>query len=284
VPAVLAGVALGLGIRAHPEGRLGAFGEPSAYQVLPFARGASRVGVSVLAGLPHLLLAVLYLCLNALLSTYFLGQEMAQFAVPDVYTPLRVSGRARGVQQSSLFITLPRPWSWLLLALFFVANFFAGNAVSVVAVDLVPLSSPSSSTGFSGSTRRTALATSPTALLALTALLLILLIIPLALGLRRADDRASYVSGRPAGNPLAMRGGSCSAVVSARCHGLDPGEVVVSSGTRDPGRRRKRPDVAKEGIAWGVLREGVGMEVGRTGFGGEKGGELGMVAVGRAYA
>jgi len=269
-PVALAAAALAVSIVEQPNGQLTAFGKPAPHQIYAFPAGTSRVAVSILAGLPHLLIALLYITLNALLSTYFVGNEMSEFAVPDAFKALRLSSAAQGIQQTSLYITLPRPWSWLLILLFSAAGLLVANSLVVVAVDVLP---PPSDLSFTETTQLTALSTSSTALLALLAVLLVTLAIPLGLGLRRANPTASYVNGRPAGNPLAMRGGTCSAVISARCHGPgDEGDNLV--------------DPTAERLVWGVVREGEGMEVGRLGFAGERRGPrpVGMIAVGRAYA
>ncbi|SPN99548.1 uncharacterized protein DNG_02400 [Cephalotrichum gorgonifer] len=269
IPTGLGAAALVAAIRSNPGAKMSPFGEPSG-QMFVFGAGTSRAGVCVLAGLPHLLLAALYVSLNALLSTYFLSHELAGFAIPE-NTPraLRVSGRARGAQTKSLYITLPRPWSWLLILLFSAAGFLLSSSLVVVAVDA-----------------GTALSPSPVPLLALLCVLIAILAVPLGLGLRRADARASFSDGQPAGNPLAVatRGGSCSAVISSKCHAPPP---------RSP-RARRGPDGsaeveivgvnAAEGVSWGVIREGVpGVEPGRTGFANNER-AVGMVGVGRAYA
>lgn len=105
------------------------------------------------------------------------------------------------------------------------------------------------------------------ALLVLSAMLVGLLVGVLGLGCRRAPA-AAVVNGVAMGNPMAMVGGSCSAVVSARCHRGDDTGVEVG-------------ELWKGRVAWGVLGEGVGMDSGRCGF---SGGEVGAVDVSRSYA
>ncbi|CAI4215072.1 unnamed protein product [Parascedosporium putredinis] len=181
--------------------------------------------------------------------TYYLGHEMSEFAVPDRHRALRRSWGARGIQQASLYLTLPGPGPG--------PSCCSSPAPHPLSVETVQI---------------TALSTSSTALLVLLALLIAILTIPIGLGLRRANPTASYVNGHPAGNPLAMRGGSCSAVISARCH-CPENEVDFA-------------DPTAERLTWGVIREGEGMEVGRMGFAGESKGprSVGMISVGRAYA
>ncbi|KAL2105310.1 hypothetical protein VUR80DRAFT_8586 [Thermomyces stellatus] len=113
IPAALSATGLAMAIRSHPEGRLSPFGAPAS-EIFTFSPDAHRAAATLLASLPHLLAALLYLTLNALLSTYFVAAEFSSFAIPDAPRPLRLSSRARGSQVTSLYITLPRPYSWLL--------------------------------------------------------------------------------------------------------------------------------------------------------------------------
>ncbi|WYZ41901.1 hypothetical protein EsH8_V_000796 [Colletotrichum jinshuiense] len=175
---------------------------------------AASLSVAIIAALPHLLLAALYLSTNAVMSSYFLSHEMSQYALPGNMLPLRVSsGRPRGVQTTSLYLTLPRPCSWLLLLLFAAAGFVLSNAVIMISVDFHKAAKDEKSPpsingiGFSG-----------VGLLAFLAILVAIAGLVLGMGLRRADPSPTSVDGESAGNPLVLRGGSCSAVISARCH------------------------------------------------------------------
>lgn len=268
IPAALSAAGLAMAIHSHPQGRLAPFGTP-AWEIFTFGADTNRAAATILASLPHLLAALLYLTLNALLSTYFVGAEFSSFAVPDTPRPLRLSSRARGSQVTSLYITLPRPYSWLLVILFAALSFTSSTSLVVVAVD-------------TPSAQLTALSLSPTPLLATLCILITLVTIPLLLGLREADAKASYVNGHPAGNPLALalRGGTCSAVLSAKCHPAPPRSPRTPATA--PSERALIVGVdPTQPVSWGVIYEGVGMQVGRTGF---AGGEARMVGVGRAYA
>lgn len=213
----------------------------------------AAVRTALIAALPQLVLAVLYLAVNALLTTYFLGQEYALFAagvIPqssrDEFAPmprlqprpLRVSSAPAGQQVTSLYLTLPRPVSWVLLVAFAALGFLASQAVAPVVYmnntdtsNNTPddnnnnSSSPSSPTP-SQQQPTVALSLNTTALLSLLSILFVLLLFILTLGLRSAPP-APLVNaydekrGREIrGNPLAqaLRGGSCSAVLSAACH------------------------------------------------------------------
>ena len=268
VPAALSAGGLAVAIRPHPEGRLAPFGAPAS-EILTLDNGTSRAAASVLASLPHLLVAVLYLSLNALLSTYFVASELSSYAVPDTQRPLRVSSQARGEQLTSLYLSLPRPYSWLLVTLIAALTFTMSASLPVVAIE-------------TPSAQLTGLSLSPTPLLATLCLLLALLTIPLLLGLRTADPTASYVNGHPAGNPLALalRGGTCSAVLSAKCHPAPPRSPHTPATGASERALLSGVDATKP-VCWGVIREGVGMQIGRTGF---VNGEAGMIGVGRAYA
>ncbi|RYP53805.1 hypothetical protein DL768_001256 [Monosporascus sp. mg162] len=240
---------------------------------------------ALLASLPRLLAAVLYLAVNALLTTYFLGHEFALFAA-GTPRPLRVSSLPVGQQTTSLYLTLPRPASWVLLVLFSGIGFLTSQAVSPLVISTSPPSSVAP---------RTVIAVNTTSLLALIAVLAALALGTLGLGLlRRAPFAPLVASGGTAvpGNPLAqaLRGGSCSAVISAACH---PPHGAYESG--------------RGCVAWGVVDEGGEGDgaVARCAFtsnlhlnavgGGEEGGEgggydhpppagLGFVDLARRYA
>ncbi|KAL0942169.1 uncharacterized protein CTRU02_200054 [Colletotrichum truncatum] len=245
VPAGLAAAALGVPLSKDPSASLSPFGRSPDQELFILPSGGARAGFALIAALPHLLLAALYLSTNALLSTYFVSHEMSQFALPGLTLPLRVSsGRPMGAQTTSLYLTLPRPYSWLLLALFTAAGFALSQAVVVVSVDMLPAAkgvrfpAPLNGVGFSG-----------VGLLAFLALLILIAGLVLGLGLRRADPTPTRVDGVPAGNPLVLKGGSCSAVISARCH-RSPDDI--SAAFRE--------------VAWGVLHEGTGTNFGHAAF------------------
>ncbi|KAF3058308.1 hypothetical protein GL218_05368 [Daldinia childiae] len=117
-----------------------------------------------------------------------------------------------------------------------------------------------------------AISFSTEALIALLSLLLILILAIIGLGLKRAPT-ASLASGEAKGNPMVLSGGSCSAVISAKCHNHD----IITPGLAIQGDDRHlwlRP------IAWGVVEEGVGMRPGRCGFSASG---TGCVDAGRNY-
>ncbi|KAK1999315.1 hypothetical protein LX36DRAFT_680438 [Colletotrichum falcatum] len=187
---------------------LSPFGSARPHELYTLPDGGLRAGVNILAALPHLLVAALYLSTNSLLTSYFLSHEMSQYALPGIALPLRVSsGCPQGAQTASLYLTLPRPYSWLLLGLFSAAGFALSNAVFMVPVDVLPPAAAINGIGLSG-----------VGLLVFLALMVFTAGLVLGLGLRRADPSPTSVDGEKAGNPLVLRGGSCSAVISARCH------------------------------------------------------------------
>lgn len=210
--------------------------DPRATYLAPAATPAALLALAAAA--PHVLLAGLYLSTNALLTAFYLTRESARYApLPSASPasaarPLRVSGpRPAGRQTTSLYLTLPRPVSWAL------ALWFAGMGLvlsqACFAVSIVTTNSSSSSphhvvrgVGFSGA-----------ALLVLLAMLAALLLVVVALSLRRAPAMV-MADGRAVGNPLVFEGGSCSAVLSARCHRV-PGEA----------------DVWRDLVCWGVVPE-----------------------------
>ncbi|KLU86341.1 hypothetical protein MAPG_05355 [Magnaporthiopsis poae ATCC 64411] len=92
-----------------------------------------------------------------------------------------------------------------------------------------------------------------TGLVALLAVLVVLAAGTLGLGLRRAPA-AVMVNGQALGNPLVLDAGSCSAVVSARCHPLRTPEGGVVADEEDA-------DLDERPLCWGVVRQTAGMVV-----------------------
>ncbi|KAI1851114.1 hypothetical protein JX266_003779 [Neoarthrinium moseri] len=240
---------LGKILPADPEGLSTPFGTSTLYTTFALPTSMSESELALLASLPQLLLAILYLATNSHLTTYYLSHELSLYAVGP--QPLRVSADPVGYQRTSLFLTLPRPISWMLLAFFVAMGFVLSQAVFP---EIVTSSSSGSVMAISFSTK---------GLLALLALLGALLFVVLGFGLRRAPA-AAVVSGQEKGNPLVLRGGSCSAVLSAKCHPV-VGEI----------------EAWKRDLRWGVVTEGLGMQEGRCAFSAM---EVGVVDVGRTYA
>ncbi|KAI5860076.1 hypothetical protein GGS23DRAFT_614232 [Durotheca rogersii] len=224
---------------------------------------ADTAQVALLAAAPQLLLAALYLVANAHLTAYFLSRESAQFALGA--RALRVSAAPAGAQCTSLYLTLPRPASWALVAWFGALGFVLSQAVfpgvaavhAVSALPALPTTLPPAAPAaaddplFPRPLRTVvAVAASTQGLLALLALLAALLLAVLALGCVRTPA-ASLASGEARGNPLALPGGSCSAVISARCHHHEidqpaPAPVPGNNNTAataagPPARRPSRP-------------------------------------------
>ncbi|KAK7952672.1 uncharacterized protein PG986_008400 [Apiospora aurea] len=210
---------------------------------------------AVLAAAPQLLIAILYLTTNSLLTTFWLSHEMSFFSIEP--QPLRVSADPVGYQTTSLYLTLPRPISWALYVLFIAMSFVLSQAVFPAIV--------STGTARANSPEIVGIGFSTLALLILLALLVVLILGVLALGLRRAPA-ATYANGEQKGNPLALRGGSCSAVLSAKCHPA-PGE---------PERSWRCP------LVYGVVVDAVGaQQVGHCAFSGVS---VGSIDTGKIYA
>ncbi|KAM0424611.1 hypothetical protein ACHAPT_010137 [Fusarium lateritium] len=249
VPFALAVVALVLGALGGPKNPFSSFNKATVVYKLP--EGAPRAGLAIIVALPQLLLGVLYVATNALVTLFFLSNELSQYCLGSLL-PFRVSsGQPIGAQTTSLYLTLPRPVSWLLFFMVTAMAFLLSQGVFLVSVDRSEGST--SGVGFS-----------PLPLLMLVALMLLLGLGVAGLSLRKVDPRGAVEGGRPAGNPLALRGGTSSAVLSARCH-----RVPRESGVE-----------ALE-VRWGVVREGVGMNAGHATFSGRP---VGDIMVGRAYA
>ncbi|KAL8391994.1 hypothetical protein RB595_002271 [Gaeumannomyces hyphopodioides] len=234
--------ALSIGLRSAPvESALSTLGSaaPTAVYALPASMPASAA--ALVAAVPQLLLGVLYLAVNALLTTMYLSHESSLHALAEP-RPLRVSSAPRGAQTTSFYLTLPRPASWVLAALFAGMGFVLSQSVFVVA---------GATTGNASRPDVVALGFSGTGLLALLAALVVLAAGALGLGLRRAPA-AVMVNGQALGNPLVLDAGSCSAVVSARCQPLRDAEGGV--GDEDA-------DLDERPLCWGVVRQTAGMVV-----------------------
>ncbi|KAH8893217.1 hypothetical protein GQ53DRAFT_821934 [Thozetella sp. PMI_491] len=231
-PAGLAAAALVLGMRADPSGMLSGFGSASSHDVYTLPNAFPISAATIVASLPQLLLAVLYFATNALLTTYYLSHESSLYALGQP-RPLRVSADAEGHQFTSLYLTLPRPWSWFLVTLFAGMSFVLSQSVVLVSVSL---------TSATGTSRLIAIGFSGVGLLVFLALLVVLAVVVLGLGFRRAPA-AVLVNGQAVGNPLVLPAGSCSAVFSARCHRI-PGES----------------DVWQYPVSWGVVHQSEGMD------------------------
>ncbi|KAI0838795.1 hypothetical protein F5Y06DRAFT_44611 [Hypoxylon sp. FL0890] len=266
-------VALGLMVSSNLDDPLTRFGvaTPQFSFLPPSPFGTAQM--PLVTALPQLLLAALYLVTNAHLTTYFLSHELSLFARSP--RSLRVSSNPAGAQITSLFLTLPRPVSWTLLAWFAAMGFSLSQAIFPGVVTLLPPNSSASL--FAGPKPPSihsivAVSFSTQALLTLLALLVALLLAILILGCRRTGA-ASFASGEAKGNPLVLRGGSCSAVISAKCHHHD----VVPPG-QDP--QQNDGDIWLRPISWGVVEEGSGMRPGRCGFSANG---VGCVDAGRNY-
>ncbi|KAI1750761.1 hypothetical protein F4782DRAFT_232161 [Xylaria castorea] len=218
--------------RASSEGISTPFGTATPETTFSFPTPVDTTQLAIIVALPQLLLAILYLSTNALLTTYFQSHELSLFALGP--RSLRVSSNPAGTQTASLYLSLPRPVSWFLLATFAALGFVLSQAVFPLA------SAPAATT----TTPRVAFNTQ--ALLILIVLLAIVLFAILALGLRRTPAAAL---GEARGNPLAISGGSCSALISARCHAA-----------RGEGEFWLGP------LTWGVVEEATDQRPGRCAF------------------
>jgi len=263
----LAAGALAAAAHASPDAnRLAAFGQltaPAAY-ALP-AGSASPISATLLAALPQAALAALYLATNSLVSTFFLSHESSLYTGKP--RPLRVSASPAGAQTTSLYLTLPRPWSWCLLTLFAAMGFVLSQSIRAVSVhtDAYSGTSSSSSAAATAATTTTTLAVgfSGAGLVALLALLVALAFVVLGLGFRRSPP-AVLVNGEAVGNPLVLPGGSCSAVISARCH-----------------RAPTESDAWLRPVAWGVVGQDRELGLGRCAYSARR---VGQLDVAKSYA
>lgn len=184
--------------------------------------GVPRIGLCIVIALPQLLLILLYFSTNSLLSVLYLSHEFSQFA--GEHAPLRMSTcRPIGSQTTSLYLTLPRPISWVLYILFVAMGFMLNQAFRVISA---------------GGEAKSALGVNPLPLVINLGLLVLILLFLLCLSLRRGRFVVSE-DGRTIGHPLNLKGGSCSAVISARCHRS----------------QREGEDIAAYPLVWGAVTE-----------------------------
>ncbi|KAK0616066.1 hypothetical protein B0T17DRAFT_496885 [Bombardia bombarda] len=235
---------------------------------LQLPSSVSLPAAALIASLPHILLAALYFATNSLLTTYWLSHESSLFASRPP-AALRVSARPVGAQTTSLYLTLPRPASWCLLAWFMGMGFVASQSLGVVATT-------------TATTSPVALGISGIGLLTLLSMLVLLACVVIGLGVFRSAPPAGMVNGEAVGNPMALRGGSCSVVLGSRCHLVDKYRGVRAEKEKEPWRYP---------LVWGVVHEGadeVGMTTRRTmgmvGHCSFTAGTAVQVDVGRCYA
>lgn len=249
---------LALGIFNDPTRHLSPFGIASPYAVYTLPISIPATAASIIAALPQVLLAALYLTTNSLMTTYHLSHEFVLFAL-DEPRSLRVTSSPDGSQTTSLYLTLPRPCSWFLVALFAALSFVLSQSIFAVSINLTPTTSSSPPSSI------TAISTSSTALLVLLSLLAVLAMIVVGLGFRRAPT-AVLGNGQMVGNPLALEGGSCSVVLSARCHAA---------------REERERELWKRPLTWGVVGGVDPANVAHCTF---TAGRAGDMDLGRSYA
>ncbi|KAH6690325.1 hypothetical protein F5X68DRAFT_69103 [Plectosphaerella plurivora] len=215
------------------------FASTSTARVLRLGSMTNHAAPAFIAALPQLLVAFLYLSTNSLLTTYSLFHEIAHFTPPSPMSPLRVSSpETIGDQTTSLYLTLPRPYSWLLLALFTPLSLFVSFSFRPV-VTVFPFVSE----------QQLGILVDAPSLLAVTIILVLILGLVLILSLRRAGPafNASDPEGAtPAFSPLLLKGRSCAAAVLAQGHRpmADRGGLL---GTTRPGDMS--PALLSPGIA-----------------------------------
>ncbi|KAI1822183.1 hypothetical protein F4861DRAFT_415669 [Xylaria intraflava] len=223
--------AVALMARASSEGIRTPFGTATSETTFPFPTALEPPQLAIVTALPQLLLAILYLSTNALLTAYHLSQELSLFALGP--RSLRVSSDPAGTQTASLYLSLPRPVSWLLLATFAALGLVLSQAAYPVVSE----------------TQQPAIAFNAQALLILIALLAAILLSAVALGLRRTPSPALVSSGDVKGNPLVLSGGANSALISARCHAP-----------------RREGSLWLGPVTWGVVEEATRSQAGRCSF------------------
>ncbi|CAK7197616.1 hypothetical protein SEUCBS139899_000264 [Sporothrix eucalyptigena] len=210
------------------------------------------ISTAILASLPQIGVALLYLLSDAHLSAYFLSHESSLFVATHQHhrneqlqqhcrRPLRVSYRPRGHQTTSLYLSLPQLWNWTLLVLFSGIVFSLGQSVVVEGVQATKGSATQPQLvllGFSG-----------VGLVVFLVLLLAMALLVLVLSVRRTPPPNASL-GR---NPLTLPGGSCSAVISARCHPMPEEMAAEMTGANLNGSNGGPLPLWLRPLAWGPV-------------------------------
>lgn len=140
IPFALAMAALILSIASTEETPRFAFGVP--HWTLESPVGSSRSALVILASLPQILVAVLYLSTSSLLTAFFSARELGGYdaaaraaAEEGGVVRLRVSSAGEGMQTTSMYATLPPVVSIILWATFTAIGFLVSQSLTLVAVD-----------------------------------------------------------------------------------------------------------------------------------------------------
>jgi hypothetical protein len=132
-------------------------------------------------------------------------------------------------------------------------TFMLSQAFSMVAID-----------GQDSEATYSALGLNPLPLVVMLGILASMGLLIAGLSLRRADLASTTSDGRRAGNPLVFKKGSCSVVVSARCHRAE----------------RDGHDVAIRPVAFGIVQGSAEAKVGHATFSSQP---VDALTVGKAY-
>ncbi|KAL1899798.1 hypothetical protein Sste5346_002664 [Sporothrix stenoceras] len=232
---VVVGLALAaIVVTVSSNNSLGSFGQISPLSSAVYGTSSTSTSwmtpTALLGSLPQLSVAILYLFVDTHLSAYFLSHESAQYVAAHQHQrneqlqqhcrrPLRVSYRPRGHQTTSLYLTLPQPWHWTLVVMITGLIFALGESVVTTGVTSTDNETQVALLGFSG-----------VSLIVVLVLLAGLALLVVVLGARRTPPPNASL-GR---NPLILPGGSCSAVISARCHPIPeemPAELTGLNGS-----------------------------------------------------
>lgn len=172
--------------------------------------GAQGLIVNVLiANIPQLVLSVLYFAYNALFTSMSLSAELSLFALPSHRKGLRVSARPSGAQRSTYFLQLPYRFACPLIVTSGLLHWLVSQSIFLVAVDALTIGSEDdavSNREHTGERDYMTCGYSPLAMLLVLIVGALMIIAALVFGTRRLAS----------GVPVA---GSCSAAISATCHG-----------------------------------------------------------------
>lgn len=140
VPFALAMAALILSITSTEEAPQFTFDQPHWTAASPL--GSSRSALVILASLPQILVAVLYLSTNAMLTAFFSARELGGYdaaakaaAEEGGVVRLRVSSAGEGMQTTSMYATLPPIVSIIMWVFFTAMGFLVSQSLSLVALD-----------------------------------------------------------------------------------------------------------------------------------------------------
>ncbi|KAF2439612.1 hypothetical protein P171DRAFT_525453 [Karstenula rhodostoma CBS 690.94] len=206
------------------------YGTIDVRTIMSYPTSLTTIGYIILANLAQPVLSFLYFSYNGLFTAMLLGYEWVSYA--HHRKGLRVSRPAEGAQRSTYFLQLPYRFALPLMVLSGVLHWLVSQSIFLVAVDVYSYDGTHSGlNAYQGDFKSTGY--SPIAIL--TTLILGIVMTAAAIGI-------GFIPFKEGMNVA----GSCSAAMSAACHGLDDVDGF---------------EAARSKVQWGVVdvnEDGIG--------------------------